>query len=191
LFKDSRSWSPDSKFLLFEQLDPKTNTDLWILPVEGDSGRVPTPYLQTPFNETFGAISPDGHWVAYVSDESGAQEVYVRPFEGSGAAVQVSTSGGSEPHWIRDGRGIAFRTGELRRTFVAADVRTDAGFSVSAPRVLFTTDWVFGTLNHEFREWEISRDGTETFGLRAVHTEQPDRHLRIVTSPAEGAANRP
>jgi hypothetical protein len=107
----------------------------------------------------------------------------LRPFEGTGATVEVSTDGGAEPMWIRDGRGIAFRTGDRRQTFVAVDVRNESGFSVSAPRVLFTADWEFGVLNHEFREWEMSRDGSETFGLRRVRAEEPDRRIRVATAP--------
>ena len=190
------AWSPDGRTILMSVTYSNDRTperrqlssDIWLAPADGK--QKPRPWLETAFRESGATISPDGKWVAYVSNESGAQEVYARPFAGSGAAVQVSTDGGAEPHWIRDGRGIAYRTGERRQTFVAVDVRTDTGFSVSSPRVLFTADWVFGTLNHEFREWEISRDGTETFGTRAVHTEEPDRRLRIATSPAETAADR-
>ena len=190
------AWSPDGRSILMSVTYSNDRTperrqlssDIWLAPADGK--QKPRPWLETAFREFGATISPDGKWVAYVSDESGAQEVYVRPFEGIGAAVQVSTNGGVEPHWIRDGRGIAYRTGERRQTFVAIDVRTDTGFSVSSPRVLFTADWEFGTFNHEFREWEISRDGTETFGTRAVRTEEPERRLRIATSAAETAADR-
>jgi len=93
-----------------------------------------------------------------------------------------SLYGGAEPLWIRGGRAIAYRTGDRRKTFVAVDVRTDPGFSVSAPAALFTADWEFGTLAHEFREWEMSPDGSETFGLRALRAEEPDRRIRIATA---------
>jgi Tol biopolymer transport system component len=183
------SWSPDGRTILLHVLYSSDRTaerrqlssDIWLVPADGK--QKPRPWLETAFRESGAAISPDGRWVAYVSNESGAQQVYVRPFEGAGGTVQVSTDGGAEPLWIRDGRGIAFRTGERRQTFVAADVRTDAGFSVSAPRVLFTADWEFGRLSHEFREWEMSRDGTETFGMRAVRREEPDRRIRVATPP--------
>jgi Tol biopolymer transport system component len=183
------AWSPDGRTILMSVTYSSDRTperrqlssDIWLAPADGR--QKPRPWFETPFREFGATVSPDGKWVAYVSNESGAQEVYVRPFEGTGAAVQVSTDGGVEPHWIRDGRGIAYRTGERRQTFVAAGVRTDSGFSVSAPSVLFTADWEFGTLNHEFCEWEISRDGNEAFGFRAVRVEEPDRRIRVATAP--------
>ena len=182
------SWSPDGRTILMTVLYSADHTperrqltsDVWLVPADGR--QKPRPWLETAFREISATVSPDGRWVAYVSNESGAQQVYVRPLEGAGAPVQVSTEGGTEPLWIREGRGIAYRTGERRQTFVAVDVRTDSGFSVSAPRVLFSADWNFGTLSHESREWEMSRDGSETFGLRAVRTQEPERRIRVATA---------
>ena len=182
------SWSADGRTILMTVLYSSDRTaerrqltsDIWVAAADGK--QKPRPWLETAFRETGATISPNGRWVAYVSNESDAQQIYVRPFEGSGAAVQVSTDGGAEPLWIRGGRAIAYRTGDRRKTFVAVDVRTDPGFSVSAPAALFTADWEFGTLAHEFREWEMSPDGSETFGLRALRAEEPDRRIRIVTA---------
>jgi len=183
------SWSPDGRTILMSVMYSSDRTaerrqlssDIWLAPADGK--QKPRPWFETPFREHGATISPDGKWVVYVSNESGTEQVYARPFEGTGATVEVSTDGGAEPMWIRDGRGIAFRTGDRRQTFVAVDVRNESGFSVSAPRVLFTADWEFGVLNHEFREWEMSRDGSETFGLRRVRAEEPDRRIRVATAP--------
>ena len=68
--KNPTSWSRDGRFLLFSARDPKTKADLWVLPLDGD--KKPKPFLQTEFNEQDGHFSPDGHWIAYTSDESGA-----------------------------------------------------------------------------------------------------------------------
>ena len=76
--------------------------DIWVLPLE--EGQEPRPVLVTPFDENSAVFSPDGHWLAYDSDESGRTEVYVRPYPGPGARVQVSTDGGRNPVWARDGR---------------------------------------------------------------------------------------
>ena len=76
--KNAYSWSPDGRFLLFNSTDPQTNTDLWVVPMAGD--RTPSVFLKTPFREVNGVFSPDGRWVAYGSNESGRQEIYVRPF---------------------------------------------------------------------------------------------------------------
>jgi dipeptidyl aminopeptidase/acylaminoacyl peptidase len=99
-------WSRDGRYLLYQENDPKTGWDIWALPMQGD--RKPAPVLQSAFNERQAQFSPDGKWIAYVSDESGAQQVYIQAFPSSGNKWQVSTSGGSQPRWRRDGKEIYF-----------------------------------------------------------------------------------
>jgi Tol biopolymer transport system component len=109
-------WSADGRFLLHFSVDPQTNADLWVLPLEGD--RTPWVLLKTPFSERHGTFSPDGRWVAYQSNESGRNEIYIRPFAGpaaSGASAsqvggqwQVSTAGGTFPRWRRDVRELYY-----------------------------------------------------------------------------------
>ena len=105
-------WSPDGRFILY-MVDngAPTNWDLWLLPLFGD--RKPYPFLQTPFNEAQGRFSPDGRWVAYISNESGRYEAYVAPFPGPGGKWQVSSGGGVHidgwPRWRRDGKEISYR----------------------------------------------------------------------------------
>jgi Tol biopolymer transport system component len=81
--------------------DPKTGSDLWALPLTGD--RRPFPVVQTSFDEIAGQLSPDVRWLAYASNESGRYETYVRPFPGPGGTLQVSTAGGTQPRWSKDG----------------------------------------------------------------------------------------
>jgi Tol biopolymer transport system component len=88
-------WSPDGRFLLYGQVDPKTGFDLRALPLFGD--RKPFPFVNTRFNENDGQFSPDWRWVAFQSNESGRYEVYVQPFPGPGGKSLVSTGGGIEP----------------------------------------------------------------------------------------------
>ncbi len=103
-------WSPDGKFILFHSInDAKTKTDVWVLPMSGD--RKPTPFLQTEYAESDGRFSPDMRWITYQSDESGKNEIYVRPFPGADAKWQVSTNGGTLPSWHRDGKEILFLSG--------------------------------------------------------------------------------
>ena len=83
------SGHPDGRFLSFDEQDPKTGMDLWILPVGG--GRKPYPFVNTSFREWFGEFSRDGRWIAYESNESGRSEIYLRPFPGPGGKWQVST----------------------------------------------------------------------------------------------------
>ncbi len=100
-----------------------TSSDIWAMPLDGsDSAR---PYIATPFNETGGALSPDARWIAYVSDETGRAEVYVGAFPDAGARTSVSTEGGREPQWARDGRTLYYRNevGEV----IAARLRLGPG----------------------------------------------------------------
>ena len=110
--KFASDWSPDGRFLLYEQQNPKTGWDLWLLPLEGD--RKPVPWLQTSFWERSGRISPDGRWVAYVSDESSKQEIYVQPFrQGSGGKWQISTGGGNYP---RDRKSTRLNSSHIQKS---------------------------------------------------------------------------
>jgi len=98
--------SPDSRFLLYGVTSTQNKRDLWVMPLEGD--RTPRPFLVTPFNELTARVAPDGKWVAYASDESGRLEVYIRPFPGPGPPTQVSTRGGEQPVWARDGKRLFY-----------------------------------------------------------------------------------
>lgn len=94
-------WSRNGQYLIYTETNPQTKVDLWILPLKGD--RQPRPFLRTPYNEDTPQFSPDGHWVAYVSDESGHNEVYVASFPGGEGKWQISTGGGSQPRWPANG----------------------------------------------------------------------------------------
>ncbi len=126
------SWSPDGRFLLYYQMAPNTGQDIWLLPLEGD--RKPRPMLQTPFNESDAKFSPDGRWVAYVSDETGRNEVYVQAYPGPGGKSQISTEGGTEPAWARSGRELFYRNGDK---MMAVTLETKPGFTAGTPRLLF------------------------------------------------------
>jgi dipeptidyl aminopeptidase/acylaminoacyl peptidase len=129
------SWSADGKLLLYSQAGPKTGFDLWMLPL---AGRRPTPVLNSPANETQGQLSTDGRWLVYTSDETGIPEVYVQPFPPTGAQSQVSSGGGSDPHWRRDGQELFYIT--LDGKLTAAQVsHASASFEVVSRQVLFQT----------------------------------------------------
>jgi Tol biopolymer transport system component len=140
VFKTPASWSPDGRYLVFGQNVEKTGWDLWVLPLKGD--RKPVPYLCTPFIETLGAVSPDGRWLAYDSDETGTSEIYVGSFPNPGEKVRISIAGGTGAQWSRDGRELLIWTSDPFYSTVgpiyAVDVQTAPTFKAGTPRLLFT-----------------------------------------------------
>jgi Tol biopolymer transport system component len=135
-FEMGQDWSPDGRVLLFQVDDPRTPTqmDLWTYSVAEGKG---TPFLQSTSNEILGRFSPDGRWVAYVSNESGREEVFVVPYPGPGGRWQISTAGGRAPVWTRGGREIVYQApGD---EIMAVEVRTAPTFQAGIPRVLFQT----------------------------------------------------
>jgi Tol biopolymer transport system component len=94
--------------------------------------------MQTSFSESVAAFSPDNRWVAYASDESGRNEVYVAPFPGPGGKWQVSTAGGNWPRWRRDGREIFYMAPDNRLMVATVDGQ-GSGFQISAVQALFET----------------------------------------------------
>ena len=168
LFKSSEdkypySWSSDGRFLLYAVDHPKTRRDIWVLPLEGD--RKPVPFLNTEFSEQHPQFSPDGHWVAYASDESdasGRYEVYVRSFsmnssgtvaEG-GAKLQISNGIAVEPRWRADGRELYYWTSA---GIMAVDIATSPEFKPGKARLLGIPPFA--------GPWGPSADGQRFFAL--------------------------
>lgn len=139
--KDPEDVSRDGRFLLYMVLDPKTKADLWVLPLTGD--KKPFPFVQTAFNEHSAKFSPDDHWIAYTSDESGRDEIYVRKFSPDATVAssessgkwQVSYDGGREPWWSGDGKQLYYLTLDSKVTVV--DVTTNPSFQAGPAKTLF------------------------------------------------------
>ena len=148
--KNPTSWSKDGRFLLFNRTLTKTRTDVWVLPLSGD--RKPFPLVQSEFIDRNGQFSPDGRWVAHVSDESGRLEIYVVPFPGPGGKWQVSPNGGSAPQWSADGTEIFYISPD--RELMTVEVRSGAEFQVSSPKRLFSL-----SPSSPVSSFEASRDG--------------------------------
>ena len=129
------SWSADGRLLVYSTGTAlsQTGSDIWVIPLSGE--RRPRPLLHTPFNEGQPHISPDGRWLAYRSNESGRYEIYVTPFAGEGGKWQVSTAGGEDARWRRDGRELFYLAGN---TIMAAEVDGSGSvFKVGVVRSLF------------------------------------------------------
>jgi serine/threonine-protein kinase len=149
-------FSPDGKTLVFMQLDPKTGYDLDAVTVDGDH-RV-MPLLHTSFAEVQGAVSPDGRWLAYQSNESGQPQIYVRPFPnvGGGGLHPVSTNGGTRPVWARNGRELFYMSGTGTIAMMAVPVELGTNFVAGIPQHLFDGPYFTGIVTPTY---DVSRDG--------------------------------
>jgi Tol biopolymer transport system component len=133
------SVSSDGRTIIFIHSSTVTGNDIGMVRLDGDPE--PEILLGTDFDEHSGILSPDDHWLAYVSNESGRNEVYVRAFPGLEGRVQVSTAGGVEPMWSRDGRELFYRNGDQ---MMAVAVSTEKGLIVGKPTLLFEEQFQAG-----------------------------------------------
>ena len=132
-------WSPDGRNILYNVGASGGNgQDIWVLPLFGD--RKPYPYAVGPGDQQYAQFSPDGRWVAYVSNETGQQEVYVAPFPWTGAKWQISPSGGWVARWTRGGKEIVFQAAGTPKTWIAEVDGHGSSFEVGAVRVLFESN---------------------------------------------------
>jgi Tol biopolymer transport system component len=133
-FKSLDSWRPDGKALIFSRQAAATKWDIYTLPLEGDAK--PIPFLNGPFNEQAGAVSPDGRWISYTSDETGRTELYVQSYPTPGTRYQVTSGGGGQGGWPPDGKRMTF--GVTSQPFVVqvADVIPGPEFRLGPARAL-------------------------------------------------------
>ncbi len=174
------SWSPDGQLLAYIEVNPTTGYDIWMLRV-GDpstgSGHAPSaasgqvrkaqPFLRTRFNETEPCFSPDGRWLAYISDESGRYEVYVQPYPGPGGKWQISTEGGIDPVWNPNGRELFYRSGDK---MMAVDIATQPSFAAGKPRMLFEGRYEPPPV--PVANYDVSRDGQRFLMLKPSESAQ-------------------
>jgi len=178
------SWFPDGKSIatLVAYTEAHGGTrlrgtnDIWILPV--DRRTAPRPWFETTDRELAPMVSPDGKFLAYVSNESGRNEVYVRVYPGPGSKIQISYNGGSEPAWSREGRELLYREEDR---FMSVEVRATSQIMVAPPRVLFTAPYQRGSREDIPRQYDVSRDGNVIVALQPLPSEPVERHLAVVT----------
>jgi len=128
-------WSPDGRFLLYTDLGEENVLHLYVLPMAGDGEAYRL--VSGPSADAQGQFSPDGHWVAYSSNESGRWQVCVTPFPGREGKRQLSTEGGQQPRWRRDGKELFFLSRD--RKLMSVSVKAGSTFQFSAPTALFQT----------------------------------------------------
>ncbi len=156
------SWSKDGKFIAYEffGVPGMVGEDIWVLPLGGT--QQPFPFIHSQFEKLQPRFSPDGRWIAYQSDETGRDEIYVAPFPGPGGRRQLSLSGGTRPRWRGDGRELFFLG--LDNRLMAVDIRTSGGqLEPGAPKALFQTC-------------------AKVLALRGVHDVTPDGSKFVITT---------
>jgi Tol biopolymer transport system component len=156
-FKVPQDWSKDGRFLLYFELDPKTGRDLWALEMMGKDHKRRV-VVNTLFEESLGQFSPDGHWVAYQTNESGRFEIVVQPFPELNGKWQVSTSGCIQPRWRGDGKELYFIAPDGKLMAVTVSARGST-FEPGTPVALFPTRTVGGVANLFRPQYVVSRDG--------------------------------
>jgi serine/threonine-protein kinase len=127
------SFSPDGKFLAYTEVHPQNGLDIWTVRLD-DSSRQPEPFLRTPFDEDLPLFSPNGHWLAFRSNESGRMEVYVAQFPGAAVKHQISIDGGDQPMWAPDGKQLFFLK---ENRVMGVELNGVAGLHPAKARMLF------------------------------------------------------
>jgi serine/threonine-protein kinase len=147
------SFSPDGSILAFMRTSPTYDNDIYMLSMKGE--RKAEPFLATPFREEAAQFSPDGKWIAYTSDETGRYEVYVGAYPGPGGRYQISTEGGVEPLWSKNGKELFYRAdGKLW----SVALRPSPRFTAGVPTVVFEDNYGLG-LTWSLRDYDVSHDG--------------------------------
>ena len=174
------SWSPDGQAMaIVETIGPQS---VWILPLQD---RKPQLFDRGQTNETAPRFSPDGHWIAYASSESGRSEIYVRPYPGPGGKYQISTEGGTETVWNPKGRELFYRSGNK---MIAVEVTTQGAFSAGKPRVLFEGAYV--PTPRSLPNYDVSPDGQRFLMLRAAEQAQAPTQINVVLNWFEDLKRR-
>jgi len=171
------SLSPDGRVLAFYSVGTATQRDIYVMNMDGE--RTQQPILVDAASEHSPMFSPDGGLLAYVSDRSGRQEVYVQPYPGPGPRDQVSTEGGRAPMWSRSGRELFYRSGGR---MMAVSVETGPRFGAGLPRVLFGGRFQMGQLGGQM--YDVSPDGQRFLMIRSPQ-KQELTEIRVVLNWAE------
>jgi Tol biopolymer transport system component len=187
-----QDWSSDGRFLLYMLVDPKTKADLWALDMTSNQ-RTPRAVVNTRHEERNGQFSPDGHWLAYQTDESGRPEIVVVPFPDLTERVLVSRSGGTQPRWHPSGKELYFVAldGQLMAAPITFKNQADGSrMEVGPPDPLFRTQIVFGAATNMKAQYAVSRDGRFLISQPAESATTPITLILNWKPPAASASTR-
>lgn len=162
------AWSPDGRTLLYYQLEADRNYHIWVLSLDAGGERKSRRLLKSSDDQLGAVFSPDGHWLAYLSNQTGHYEVYVRPFPGPGEQTVVSAEGGFSPQWT--GKEIFFGTGP--GTLASVEIQGSPALRVSAPRVVYRPV-------HQ-GNFTVAPDGKRVLLLETPETPGEDDKLDVV-----------
>jgi dipeptidyl aminopeptidase/acylaminoacyl peptidase len=166
-------WSRDGKLIVFSSRNEKTKDDLWLLQAGGD--RKAIPFLQSPADEFDGEISPNGQWMAYVSSESGRDDVYVQHVPPNGSKFQISAEGGAFPQWSADGKELFYLEGTQKQKLITVPVKTDSQFERGPARALFGELAIVGP-------FQPSADGQKFLTLLPAADASGSASITVVTN---------
>jgi Tol biopolymer transport system component len=155
-----RDWTRDGRMIEFDKGN-RPATTMWFLPMDGGTAGKPFAFAPGPYYHAQGHFSPDGHWLAYVSGESGRDEIFVQDFPPAGTKIQVSSSGGTEPRWRADGRELYYiaRDGQM----TAVGVEGGKELRLGAAKPLFDTHFAASALSFPMRRYGVAPAGDRFF----------------------------
>jgi len=187
IMQSPASWTPDGKVLAFTQVSPDTGPDVYVLPLD-DPQRKPIPLAHSKFAEGSPRFSQDGHWIAYTSNESGRNEIYVQSYPGPGPKIQVSTEGGSDAVWKPAGDELYYRN---RTKMMAVAVKTKPSFVPGAPRVLFEGVYAEGTSSAcgppgpTSSNYDVSANGERFLMIKDSETDSVATQVNVILNWSE------
>jgi len=173
------SWSPDGKWIAMTRHRASAASDVEMLPTTGP--RTPVPFAADAASEMGAMFSPSGAYVAYVSDVTGREEVYVRAFPGATPATLISTNGGTEPVWSRDGSELFYREGD---TLKSVPIRREEPTMFGAPVTMFEGRYEHSPYGGRSANYDVSADGTRFLMLRRKNVPTPAAIHIVLNWPA-------